>query len=155
MMVEEREYSNNEEQLVVFKLGREEYGVSILNVQEIKRITEITRVPYTPEFIKGVMNLRGSVLPVFDLKKRLDLPDNAYSDDARIVIVKVDEVTLGVIVDAVSEVLTIGQENIEPPQVVAGGVIANYLSGIGKINSRLLILLDINSIIGTGQDNIK
>ena len=155
MMVEEREYSNNEEQLVVFKLAREEYGVSILNVQEIKRITEITRVPYTPEFIKGVMNLRGSVLPVFDLKKRLDLPDNEYSDDARIVIVKVDEVTLGVIVDAVSEVLTIGQENIEPPQVVAGGVIANYLSGIGKINDRLLILLDINSIIGTGQDTVK
>ncbi len=151
----EKTYSNNELQLVAFKLGREEYGISILQVQEIKRMTEITRVPHTPDYLKGVMNLRGSVLPVFDLKKRLDLPDNAYSDDARIVIVKVDEVTLGVIVDAVSEVLTIGQENIEPPQVVAGGVIANYLSGIGKINSRLLILLDINSIIGTGQDNIK
>lgn len=151
----EKTYSNNELQLVAFKLGREEYGISILQVQEIKRMTEITRVPHTPDYLKGVMNLRGSVLPVFDLKKRLDLPDNEYSDDARIVIVKVDEVTLGVIVDAVSEVLTIGQENIEPPQVVAGGVIANYLSGIGKINSRLLILLDINSIIGTGQDNIK
>ena len=151
----EKTYSNNELQLVAFKLGREEYGISILQVQEIKRMTDITRVPHTPDYLKGVMNLRGSVLPVFDLKKRLDLPDNAYSDDARIVIVKVDEVTLGVIVDAVSEVLTIGQENIEPPQVVAGGVIANYLSGIGKINSRLLILLDINSIIGTGQDNIK
>ena len=151
----EKTYSNNELQLVAFKLGREEYGISILQVQEIKRMTEITRVPHTPDYLKGVMNLRGSVLPVFDLKKRLDLPDNAYSDDARIVIVKVDEVTLGVIVDAVSEVLTIGQENIEPPQVVAGGVIANYLSGIGKINDRLLILLDINSIIGTGQDTVK
>ena len=151
----EKTYSNNELQLVAFKLGREEYGISILQVQEIKRMTDITRVPHTPDYLKGVMNLRGSVLPVFDLKKRLDLPDNAYSDDARIVIVKVDEVTLGVIVDAVSEVLTIGQENIEPPQVVAGGVIANYLSGIGKINDRLLILLDINSIIGTGQDTVK
>ena len=151
----EKTYSNNELQLVAFKLGREEYGISILQVQEIKRMTEITRVPHTPDYLKGVMNLRGSVLPVFDLKKRLDLPDNEYSDDARIVIVKVDEVTLGVIVDAVSEVLTIGQENIEPPQVVAGGVIANYLSGIGKINDRLLILLDINSIIGTGQDTVK
>ena len=151
----EKTYSNNELQLVAFKLGREEYGISILQVQEIKRMTEITRVPHTPDYLKGVMNLRGSVLPVFDLKKRLDLPDNEYSDDARIVIVKVDEITLGVIVDAVSEVLTIGQENIEPPQVVAGGVIANYLSGIGKINDRLLILLDINSIIGTGQDTVK
>ena len=151
----EKTYSNNELQLVAFKLGREEYGISILQVQEIKRMTDITRVPHTPDYLKGVMNLRGSVLPVFDLKKRLDLPDNEYSDDARIVIVKVDEITLGVIVDAVSEVLTIGQENIEPPQVVAGGVIANYLSGIGKINDRLLILLDINSIIGTGQDTVK
>ena len=79
MMVEEREYSNNEEQLVVFKLGREEYGVSILNVQEIKRITEITRVPYTPEFIKGVMNLRGSVLPVIDTKKRLGIENEEYT----------------------------------------------------------------------------
>ena len=84
-MVEEREYSNNEEQLVVFKLGREEYGVSILNVQEIKRITEITRVPYTPEFIKGVMNLRGSVLPVIDTKKRLGIENEEYTDDTRII----------------------------------------------------------------------
>ena len=151
----EKSYSSKELQLVAFQLGREEYGINILQVQEIKRMTDITRVPHTPDYLKGVMNLRGSILPVFDLKKRLDLPHYEYSDDARIIIVKSDEVTLGVIVDAVSEVLTIGQENIEPPQAVAGGVIASYLSGIGKINDRLLILLDINSIIGAGQDTVK
>ena len=118
MMVEEREYSNNEEQLVVFKLGREEYGVSILNVQEIKRITEITRVPYTPEFIKGVMNLRGSVLPVIDTKKRLGIENEEYTDDTRIIILKVDEVSIGMIVDAVSEVIAIPQKKKEAPESV-------------------------------------
>ncbi len=151
----EKTYSTNELQLVGFKLGREEYGVSILQVQEIKRMTDITRVPHTPEYIKGVMNLRGSVLPVVDLKKRLNLPSQAYSDDTRIIIVKVDEVNLGIIVDAVSEVLTIRQENIEPPQTVAGGAVASYLSGVGKLDDRLLILLDLEAIISHNQDIVK
>lgn len=151
----EKTYSHNELQLVVFKLGREEYGVSILQVQEIKRMTDITRVPHTPDYIKGVMNLRGSVLPVLDLKRRLSLPPQEYSDDTRIIIVKVEEITIGIIVDAVSEVLTIGQENIEPPQSVTGGVIANYLSGVGKLDDRLLILLNLETIIGHNQEIAK
>lgn len=151
----EKAYSHNELQLVVFKLGREEYGVSILQVQEIKRMTDITRVPHTPDYIKGVMNLRGSVLPVLDLKKRLNLPPQEYSDDTRIIIVKVEEITIGIIVDAVSEVLTIGQENIEPPQSVSGGVTANYLSGVGKLDDRLLILLNLETIIGHSQEIAK
>lgn len=151
----EKTYSNDEIQLVVFKLGREEYGVSILQVQEIKRMTDITRVPHTPEYIKGVMNLRGSVLPVVDLKKRLSLPPQEYSDDTRIIIVKVDEIAVGIIVDAVSEVLTISQENIEPPQTVVGGVTTNYLSGVGKLEDRLLILLNLETIIGYSQDIVK
>lgn len=151
----EKTYSNDEIQLVVFKLGREEYGVSILQVQEIKRMTDITRVPHTPDYIKGVMNLRGSVLPVLDLKKRLSLPPQEYSDDTRIIIVKVEDITLGIIVDAVSEVLTIGQQSIEPPQAVAGGVVANYLSGVGKLDDRLLILLNLEAIIGHSQDTAK
>lgn len=151
----EKTYSTNELQLVVFKLGKEEYGVSILQVQEIKRITDITRVPHTPDYIKGVMNLRGSVLPVLDLKKRLNLSAQEYTDDTRIIIVKVDEITVGIIVDAVSEVLTINQESIEPPQTVAGGGITNYLSGVGKLDDRLLILLNLEAIIGYSQDTGK
>lgn len=145
-------YSGNEIQLVVFKLGREEYGVSILQVQEIKRITEITRVPHSPDYIKGVMNLRGSVLPVIDLKKRLNLPPQEYTDDTRIIIIKVEDITVGMIVDAVSEVTTIDQTNIEPPQTVVGGVAADYLSGVGKLENRLLILLNTDAIIGIGQE---
>ena len=145
-------YSGNEIQLVVFKLGREEYGVSILQVQEIKRITEITRVPHSPDYIKGVMNLRGSVLPVIDLKKRLNLPPQDYTDDTRIIIIKVEDVTVGMIVDAVSEVTTIDQSSIEPPQAVVGGIAADYLSGVGKLDNRLLILLNTDAIIGIGQE---
>ncbi len=145
-------YSGNEIQLVVFKLGREEYGVSILQVQEITRITEITRVPHSPDYIKGVMNLRGSVLPVIDLKKRLNLPPQDYTDDTRIIIIKVEDVTVGMIVDAVSEVTTIDQSSIEPPQAVVGGIAADYLSGVGKLDNRLLILLNTDAIIGIGQE---
>lgn len=145
-------YSGNEIQLVVFRLGREEYGVSILQVQEIKRMTEITRVPHSPDYIKGVMNLRGSVLPVIDLKKRLSLPQQDYTDDTRIIIIKVEDITIGMIVDAVSEVTTIDQNSIEPPQAVVGGIAADYLSGVGKMESRLLILLNADAILGIGQE---
>lgn len=148
----EEEYVNDEIQLVIFKLGREEYGVSILQVQEIKRITDITRVPHTPDYIKGVINLRGSVLPVIDLKKRLNLPQQASTEDTRIIIVKVEELSIGMVVDAVSEVLTISQQHVDSPEVVAGSVSANYLSGVGKLEDRLLILLNLEAIIGVGQE---
>jgi purine-binding chemotaxis protein CheW len=149
----EKTYSDGEVQLVVFKLGREEYGISILEVQEIKRMTEITRVPHTPPYIKGVINLRGSVLPVLDLRKRLNLPSIDDSDDTRIIIVKIEDLTVGMIVDSVSEVTALNQENIEPPSAVVGGVAANYLSGVGKQDDRLLILLNLDEIIGISQDS--
>ena len=148
----EKTYSSSEIQLVVFKLGLEEYGVSILQVQEIKRITQITRVPHTPEYIKGVINLRGSVLPVIDLKKRLNLPEQQSTEDARIIIVKVNEISVGMMVDAVSEVMTINEQNIDSPDVVAGSVAANYLSGVGKLDNRLLILLNLEKITGIIQE---
>lgn len=148
----ENTYSNDEVQLVVFKLGREEYGISILQVQEIKRLTDITRVPHTPDYITGVINLRGSVLPVVDLKKRLDLPGQAHTDNTRIIIVKIDEIVVGMLVDAVSEVLAINGSNIEDPDAVVGGVAANFISGVGKLDNRLLILLNMEAILGNGQE---
>ena len=137
-----------EQQLVVFKLAEEEYAVSILQVQEIKRMTEITRVPHTPEYLKGVLNLRGSVLPVIDLKKRLGLPQKEYTEDTRIIIVKADEIVVGLIVDAVSEVTAVQKDQIEPPQAVSGNIGENYISGVGKLENRLLILLKLDELIG-------
>lgn len=151
----DNEFMNNEIQLVVFRLGREEYGVSILQVQEIKRMMDITRVPHSPDFIKGVINLRGSVLPVIDLKKRLDLPPADYTDDTRIIIVKVEELVVGLIVDAVSEVSTIAGENIEPPTSVTTGASAQYIQGVGKQDDKLLILLNLQAIVGLATETGK
>lgn len=146
---------NNEFQIVVFKLGREDYGISILQVQEIKRMADITRVPHAPDFITGVINLRGSVLPVLDLKKRLDLPAGDYTDSTRIVIVKVEDIVVGMIVDAVLEVTTLNTASVEPPQTVVNGVNAQYLEGVGKLDDRLLILLNLETIIGVGNEAVK
>jgi purine-binding chemotaxis protein CheW len=149
-------YAGEESQLVVFKLGNEEYGISILQVQEIKRMTDITRVPHTPDYIKGVINLRGSVLPVIDLKKRLSLPNDKYTDDTRIIIVNVNDMAVGLIVDGVSEVTSMGADQIDSSQSVTGVEGSGFISGVGKLDSRLLILLNLEVIIlGSQEDKLR
>ena len=139
----------NEDQVVAFKLRNEEYGFSILNVQEIKGLTDITRVPFAPEFIKGVINLRGSVLPVIDLKKRLGLEATPYTANTRSVIVQYDEVAVGMLVDAVTEVRTINADDIDTSRTVTGNDSnSKFISGIGKVDDRLIIQLNLSEIIG-------
>ena len=145
-------FSGEEMQLVVFRLAAENYAVSILQVQEIKRLTDITRVPQTPEYIKGVMNLRGSVMPVVDLTKRLNLPKQEYTDDTRIIIVKLDDIVVGMVVDAVLEVTALVKEQIERPDGMMGGVDAQFLDGVGKEEDRLLILLNLENTLGLGTE---
>ena len=133
-------------------------GVYVLNfasmvlgddVQEIKGLTDITRVPFAPEFIKGVINLRGSVLPVIDLKKRLGLEDTPYTANTRIVIVQYDEVAVGMLVDAVTEVRTINADDIDTSRTVTGNDSnSKFISGIGKVDDRLIIQLNLSEIIG-------
>ena len=147
----EKTYSPDDNQLVAFRLGREEYGVNILQVQEIMRMTDIMRVPLSLDFIKGVMNIRGSVLPVIELKKRLGLPLTEYTEDTRIIIVGVNDTSVGIIVDAVSEVLTISNSDIEPPRS-GNDVGAHFLSGIGKKEGRLVILLDLETIVSNEME---
>ena len=138
-----------EVQVVAFKLRKEEYGVSILNVQEIKNLTDITRVPFASDFIKGVINLRGSVLPVIDLKKRLGLQETPYTDSTRIIIMKIDEISIGMIVDAVTEVLTVDTNHIDTTKSVSdSGDGSRFIDGIGNINDRLVIMLNLDEIIG-------
>jgi purine-binding chemotaxis protein CheW len=149
-------YAGEESQLVVFKLGNEEYGISILQVQEIKRMTDITRVPHTPDYIKGVINLRGSVLPVIDLKRRLSLPNDKYTDDTRIIIVNVNDMAVGLIVDGVSEVTSMGADQIDSSQSVTGVEGSGFISGVGKLDNRLLILLNLEVIIlGSQEDKLR
>lgn len=144
---------NNEDlQLVVFRLATEEYGLPITRVQEINRLTPITKLPQTPVFMEGVINLRGRIIPVIDLRKRFALAVEQHTDDTRIIVVEFNGQTVGVIVDAVTEVVHLAAANIEPPP--NNSVLdARYIQGVGKIDNRLLILLDVDQIF-TSQEEV-
>lgn len=140
-----------EQQLVVFDLATESYGVDIGAVREIIRMQEITNVPRTPEFVEGVINLRGKVIPVVDLRKRFGLPIGDKSAENRIVVVDIGGQDIGVIVDAVNEVLRIFTDSVEPPSSVITTADSDYLMGIAKVEDRLLILLDLESVLSAEE----
>ena len=138
-------------QLVTFSIDEEEFGVNILKVQEIIRIMEITRVPRSPEFVEGVINLRGRVIPIVDLRRRFGLAAIAHDKDTRIIVIELNSLVVGFIVDAVSEVLRLPADTVEPTPPVAAGVDSEYISGVGKLQDRLLILLDLDKLL-TAED---
>jgi len=131
---------SDELQLVSFNIGTEEFGVDILKVQEINRMVEITRVPQAPNYVEGVINLRGKVVPIVDLRKRFNLELKEYDKNTRIVVVDIDGNIMGMIVDSVSEVLRLSANTIEPPPDIVTGVNAEYIKGVAKLEDRLLIL---------------
>lgn len=136
-----------EEQLVVFQLAGETYGVNIGSVHEIIRMQEITKVPRTPDFVEGVINLRGRIIPVIDLRKRFYLPLQEKTQSSRIIVIEMDSVTVGMIVDSVSEVIRLPLNEIEPAPPMVGGVDATYLRGVGKREKGLIVLLDLNQVL--------
>ncbi|WP_440118846.1 chemotaxis protein CheW [Paenibacillus sp. QZ-Y1] len=138
--------------VIVFKLGSEEYGVEVEKVQTIERMMPITRVPKTLSFVKGVINLRGVVIPVIDLRGRFSLPETEYTDQTRIVIVGVDDMQVGFIVDSANDVIDIKSSAIDTPPEVVGGVKARYLRGVAKLeDSRLLIMLNLNEVLNKSE----
>ena len=151
-MAKEKKTIMEDVQVAAFKLLKEEYGVNILNVQEIKVLTDITRVPFAPDYIKGVINLRGSVLPGIDLKRRIGLEDAPYTDATRIIIMKIGEFSIGMIVDAVTEVLTISGRDINPAKDVSDSTSNRFVSSIGNIDARLIIMLNLDEIVDLPED---
>ena len=149
--VQNKNESNELLQLVSFKISDEEFGVDILSVQEINRMLQITKMPNTPEFIEGVINLRGRVIPVLDLRVKLGMPRIEHDKNTRIVVVELKGKTIGFIVDEVSEVLRIPKSITEAPPEMVGGVNSDYIISIGKLEDRLLILLDLEKIITAGE----
>ncbi len=133
--------------VVVFRLKDEEYGVEVDQVKSIERMESITRVPNTPSFVKGVINLRGVVIPVINLRSRFQMEEEEYTDSTRIVIVHVNEMEVGLIVDAALDVLDVPLDAIEPPPEVVGGVEAAYLRGMAKLEDRLLVLLNLDRVL--------
>lgn len=138
-------------QLVSFSLGNEEFAVDINKIQEINRMMDITKVPKAPEFAEGVINLRGKVIPVMDTRKKLGLPVTEKTKNTRIVVVDVDGMVIGLVVDSVSEVLRLPSSTIEPAPPLVAGIDAEYISGVGKLEDRLLILIDLNRILSDGE----
>jgi len=139
--------SSGELQLVSFNIGTEEFGVDILKVQEINRMVEITRVPQAPHYVEGVINLRGKVIPIVDLRKRFGLELKEHDKNTRIVVVDIGGNIMGMIVDSVSEVLRLPASTIEPPPEIVTGVNAEYIKGVAKLEDRLLIFLDLSRVI--------
>ncbi|MDR2696391.1 MAG: chemotaxis protein CheW [Deltaproteobacteria bacterium] len=142
-------------QLVTFNIAEEEFGVDILSVQEIIRLMQITAVPRAPACIEGVINLRGKVIPVIDMRKRFNLPAIERDSRTRIIVMEFGPKIVGFLVDAVSEVLRIPASTVEPAPAVVSGVGSEYIKGVGKLDDRLLILLDLDSLLeGTDLSSI-
>ena len=134
-------------QLVSFRLAEEEYGIEITTIREIILMGEITRVPQTPHYVKGLINLRSTVIPVIDLRARFGLPEEELTDESRIMVMNVGTKTIGIVVDAVSEVLRVTQDQMAPPPPTVAGLGQEYLTGLVKLEDRLLILLDIDKLL--------
>ena len=138
-------------QLVSFKIGSEEFGIDILKVQEINRMMQITKVPNAPNFIDGVVNLRGRIIPVISLRTRLNMEKIENDNRTRIVVVDLEGTIVGFIVDEVSEVLRIPKSITEPPPEMVAGIDSDYITAVGKLEDRLLILLDLDKIFSSEE----
>lgn len=141
-------------QLVSFKIANEEFGVDILNVQEINKMTAITKVPNAPDFVEGVINLRGRVIPIIDLRTRLKLEKKEPDKDTRIIVVEISGKTVGFIVDAVKEVLRIPISITEAPPELVTGIDSEFIRSVGKLEDRLLILIDLEKVL-TDSDRLQ
>ncbi|MCP9440117.1 MAG: chemotaxis protein CheW [Nitrospira sp.] len=137
-------------QVLTFKLGDELYGVDILRVQEIKGYTTVTRIPNTPASIKGVINLRGTIVPIVELRTVFGMPTIDVTPFTVIIVVVVREKVMGLVVDAVSDVLTIDRQHIQPPPAFGARVDVSCLSGIAKSGDKLVALLDLDRLLADG-----
>ena len=140
-------------QLVTFSIGEEEFGVDILSVQEIIRMMDITKVPRAPDFVEGVINLRGKVIPIIDLRRRFGLTTRDHDKHTRIIVIEINNMIVGFVVDSVSEVLRIPASTVEPPPPVVSGLESEYISGVGKLADRLLILLDLDRLLSREEQD--
>ncbi len=138
--------------VIVFTLQNEQYGVEVDKVRTIERMMPMTRVPKTPDFIKGVVNLRGVVVPILDLRGRFNLPEGEYTKDTRIVIVAVQDIEVGMIVDSASDVIDLDGDAISDPPEVVGGIKAKYLRGVARVSDdRLLVMLNLEEVLNKNE----
>lgn len=135
--------------VIVFQIENEEYAVSVDQVGSIERVQSITRVPQTEKFVKGIINLRGVVIPVIDLRVRFGMEEIPHTESTRIIIIHLDKVEVGLIVDVANDVIDLPEDVIEEAPEVVGTVNVDYISGVAKLDKRLLILLDLQKVLKT------
>ena len=142
------------DQMISFAISDEDYGVDIQTVKEVIRKKEITRLPKAPAFVKGVINLRGDVIPIIDLRERFNMEQQEYTNMTRVIVVEVEGRSIGMVVDSVSHVLRIEEGQIEPPPPCVGKVSEEYIRGVGKVDDKLIVLLNIDRIL-TSEEKIE
>ncbi len=140
-----------EVQMVAFKLEKEEFAVDIQQVREVLKMTQVTPLPQSAHYIEGVINLRGEVIPVVDLRKRFELSEDQRNNQTRIIIVEIKDNDVGLIVDSVTEVLRFPATAIQAPPTRIAGTRTDLIKGVGKIDNRLLIILDLEKILTTEE----
>ncbi len=147
-------YTDELLQLVTFNLGVEEFAVDILNIQGINRMVEITKVPNSPDYVEGIINLRGKVIPIIDLRRKLGMTEKAFDKSTRFIVVEINKVVVGFIVDSVNDVLRVPKSITEPPPPLVAGIESEYITAVGKLEDRLIILLDIEKIL-TDKEKVE
>ena len=140
-----------EGKFLTFALSNEEYGIEILRVREIIGLMDITTVPQTPEYMKGVINLRGKVIPVIDLRLKFSMQEEIHTQETCVIVVEVNNTSIGIIVDSVSEVLDIKSGDIEETPSFGQGIDTNFIMGLGKVKEQIIILLDIESVLSSDE----
>ena len=136
---------------LAFTLGHEEYGVSIQKVQELRGYDAVTQIANAPEFIKGVVNLRGIIVPIIDMRIKFNLGTPTYDQFTVVVILNINSRVVGMVVDSVSDVITLTPEQIKPAPEIGGAVDTNYLVGLGTVDERMLILVDIDRLMSSNE----
>ncbi|PKM54969.1 Chemotaxis protein CheW [Petrocella atlantisensis] len=141
-------------QQVVFRLDKEEYGLNIMKVNGIEKYQEVVKVPNAPEYIEGMINLRGEVLPIFSLRKKFNLTDKPHDDDTKIIVVNTNGIKVGFVVDSVEEILQIEEEVIEVAPAIVAGINRKYIKSVAKVDQRMIVLIDIDLVV-TDEEKIS
>ena len=150
-VVEKKGISDIEGKFLTFVLGEEIYGIEILKAREIIGLMDITTVPQTPDYMKGVINLRGKVIPVIDLRKKFSMQEGVHTQETCVIVVEVNGSSIGLIVDSVSEVSDITGEEIENAPSFGQGIDTSFIMGLGKVKDKIIILLDIDTVLSTEE----
>ena len=150
-LAEKKETSAHAGKYLTFALGNEEYGIEILRVREIIGLMDITTVPQTPGYMKGVVNLRGKVIPVIDLRLKFSMPEEEHTQETCVIVVEVNNTQIGIIVDSVSEVVDIGGGEIEEPPDFGQGIDTDFIMGLGKVKEKIIILLAIEAVLSSEE----